>query len=441
MCSVTGVWWPLTAIENTSSAGSVTSSSIRLATSLFMPSRVPRRAPRAKSRSGLDRMPRIRVNPSTTRRLAGYGGLNRFNKPVQKAEQPNERRSARGSRTTSDDRRRRAARRREQGPRLVRAQRPTGRQRRHPRPHPRGRRRDGLVARPAGPLAQHQPLVRARARAASRHRDRRRRPVLPGLHRRRRARTVAGRSGARAGLGADRGARGRHVPQVRRPSAASTASSSPTCARATSGSRSSSRSAWPPSRSAIPTSTRPSPPSPSTMSTGSPRPSPTWSVSVTAGSRTSPARPTCCTPAGARPHSKRPARSAASRAVSSRRTSAPERAARRRGLSLPTSRLARPRSRTRTTSWRSPGVAVAQRAGLSVPRDLSVSGFDDSDIARYVYPSLTSVATDAVEWGAVAARSLLASIAGVPLDDTETGAGAPRGARIHRTRATPHPPR
>jgi DNA-binding LacI/PurR family transcriptional regulator len=65
------------------------------------------------------------------------------------------------------------------------------------------------------------------------------------------------------------------------------------------------------------------------------------------------------------------------------------------------------------------GVAVAQRTGLSVPRDLSVSGFDDSDIARYVYPSLTSVATDAVEWGAVAARSLLASIAGVPLDDTE----------------------
>jgi DNA-binding LacI/PurR family transcriptional regulator len=65
------------------------------------------------------------------------------------------------------------------------------------------------------------------------------------------------------------------------------------------------------------------------------------------------------------------------------------------------------------------GVAVAQRAGLSVPRDLSVSGFDDSDIARYVYPSLTSVATDAVEWGAVAARSLLASIGGVTLVDTE----------------------
>ena len=65
------------------------------------------------------------------------------------------------------------------------------------------------------------------------------------------------------------------------------------------------------------------------------------------------------------------------------------------------------------------GIAVAQRAGLSVPRDLSISGFDDSDIARYVYPSLTSVATDAVEWGAAAARTLLAAIAGVALEDAE----------------------
>ena len=65
------------------------------------------------------------------------------------------------------------------------------------------------------------------------------------------------------------------------------------------------------------------------------------------------------------------------------------------------------------------GIAVAQLAGLSVPQDLSVSGFDDSDIARYVYPSLTSVATDAVEWGAAAARSLLAAIAGTTFEDAE----------------------
>ncbi|MGZ0711520.1 LacI family DNA-binding transcriptional regulator (plasmid) [Coraliomargarita sp. W4R53] len=65
------------------------------------------------------------------------------------------------------------------------------------------------------------------------------------------------------------------------------------------------------------------------------------------------------------------------------------------------------------------GIAVAQRAGLVVPRDLSVTGFDDSDIAKYVYPSLTSVATDAVEWGASATRTLLAAIAGNALGDNE----------------------
>jgi DNA-binding LacI/PurR family transcriptional regulator len=65
------------------------------------------------------------------------------------------------------------------------------------------------------------------------------------------------------------------------------------------------------------------------------------------------------------------------------------------------------------------GVAVAQRAGLRVPRDLSIAGFDDSDLARYVYPSLTSVATDAVEWGSAAARALLAVVAHTTVDDIE----------------------
>ena len=65
------------------------------------------------------------------------------------------------------------------------------------------------------------------------------------------------------------------------------------------------------------------------------------------------------------------------------------------------------------------GVAVAQRQGLSVPRDLSIAGFDDSDLARYVYPSLSSVATDAVQWGSAAARALLASVAHTVVEDVE----------------------
>ncbi|MCR2764048.1 LacI family transcriptional regulator [Microbacterium sp. zg.B48] len=85
------------------------------------------------------------------------------------------------------------------------------------------------------------------------------------------------------------------------------------------------------------------------------------------------------------------------------------------------------------------GIAVAQRAGLSVPGDLSIAGFDDSELARHVYPSLTSVATDAVEWGAAAARTLLAAIAGDAIDDSEL---APARLVVREsTGAAPAPPR
>jgi len=65
------------------------------------------------------------------------------------------------------------------------------------------------------------------------------------------------------------------------------------------------------------------------------------------------------------------------------------------------------------------GLGVAGRFGLTVPDDLSIVGFDDTELGRYVFPALTSVATDAREWGAVAARTLLAAVGGEPPIDIQ----------------------
>ena len=65
------------------------------------------------------------------------------------------------------------------------------------------------------------------------------------------------------------------------------------------------------------------------------------------------------------------------------------------------------------------GLGVAGRAGLSVPHDLSVTGFDGSDIGAYLFPSLTTVTTAVSEWGRQAAQLLLRVIAGDDVNDIE----------------------
>ena len=52
-------------------------------------------------------------------------------------------------------------------------------------------------------------------------------------------------------------------------------------------------------------------------------------------------------------------------------------------------------------------IGAAQEAGLAVPRDLSVVGFDDIYLAAYYNPPLTSVAQPRGEMGATAVRLLL----------------------------------
>ncbi|RZS91161.1 LacI family transcriptional regulator [Motilibacter rhizosphaerae] len=53
------------------------------------------------------------------------------------------------------------------------------------------------------------------------------------------------------------------------------------------------------------------------------------------------------------------------------------------------------------------GMATLSDAGLRVPEDVSVTGFDDTLLAAYARPGLTTVATDALTWGRQAALTLL----------------------------------
>lgn len=55
-------------------------------------------------------------------------------------------------------------------------------------------------------------------------------------------------------------------------------------------------------------------------------------------------------------------------------------------------------------------VRVAGERGLSVPRDLSVCGFDDTPISRHIYPALSTVRQPTRDMGRVATLELLKSI-------------------------------
>lgn len=56
------------------------------------------------------------------------------------------------------------------------------------------------------------------------------------------------------------------------------------------------------------------------------------------------------------------------------------------------------------------GLGVAHNRGLRVPEDLSLTGFDGTELGSYLHPPLTTVTTNPLAWGKAAAATLLAAI-------------------------------
>jgi DNA-binding LacI/PurR family transcriptional regulator len=65
------------------------------------------------------------------------------------------------------------------------------------------------------------------------------------------------------------------------------------------------------------------------------------------------------------------------------------------------------------------GLSWAASRGVRVPQDLSITGYEDTEISAHLQPALTTVSTDVVSWGAAAAVRLLELVDGAepsPID-------------------------
>jgi len=62
-------------------------------------------------------------------------------------------------------------------------------------------------------------------------------------------------------------------------------------------------------------------------------------------------------------------------------------------------------------------IYAIQEAGLRVPDDVALVGYDDRDFAAWIRPSLTTIRMPSYEMGQAAARLLLEQFAGEELED------------------------
>ncbi len=68
------------------------------------------------------------------------------------------------------------------------------------------------------------------------------------------------------------------------------------------------------------------------------------------------------------------------------------------------------------------GMAAARAAGLDIPGDLSVVGFDDAPLSAHLHPALTTVNSNPEGWGQAAAGVLLDLVEGRSADSVVLGA-------------------
>jgi len=62
-------------------------------------------------------------------------------------------------------------------------------------------------------------------------------------------------------------------------------------------------------------------------------------------------------------------------------------------------------------------IYAIQEAGLKIPAEVAIVGYDDRDFASWIRPALTTIRMPSYEMGQAAARLLLKQFAGEELED------------------------